>query len=56
MHHVLSSSVFLFIQDVPRAAGSREILFRVQLPYMEELTLVYLEKEGDGPNDELSKS
>ncbi|XP_070160141.1 disks large 1 tumor suppressor protein isoform X5 [Polyergus mexicanus] len=36
------------------ATGSREILYRVQLPYMEELTLVYLEQEGDEPNDELS--
>ncbi|XP_020284227.1 disks large 1 tumor suppressor protein isoform X5 [Pseudomyrmex gracilis] len=36
------------------ATGSREILYRVQLPYMEELTLVYLEKEGIDTNDELS--
>ncbi|XP_029158262.1 disks large 1 tumor suppressor protein isoform X5 [Nylanderia fulva] len=36
------------------ATGSKEILYRVQLPYMEELTLVYLEMEGDEPNDELS--
>ncbi|XP_018058376.1 PREDICTED: disks large 1 tumor suppressor protein isoform X1 [Atta colombica] len=41
-------------EDLSCATGSREILFRVQLPYMEELTLVYLEKEGDEPNDELS--
>ncbi|XP_025153756.1 disks large homolog 4 isoform X4 [Harpegnathos saltator] len=41
-------------EDLSCAAGSREILFRVQLPYMEELTLVYLEKEGDEPNDDLS--
>lgn len=45
----------LFIQDLSCATGSREILYRVQLPYMEELTLVYLEKEADEPNDELSK-
>lgn len=36
--------------------GSKEILYRVELPYMEELTLVYLEKEGDENVDELSKS
>lgn len=47
-----------FIQDLPSAAGSKEILYRVELPYMEELTLVYLEKEGgdDDNNEELSKS
>lgn len=49
-------SLFLFIQDLSCATGSREILYRVQLPYMEELTLVYLEKEADEPNEELSKS
>ncbi|XP_011505778.1 PREDICTED: disks large 1 tumor suppressor protein-like [Ceratosolen solmsi marchali] len=27
--------------------GSKEILYRVELPYMEELTLVYLEKDDD---------
>ncbi|KAG7208133.1 hypothetical protein KM043_009703 [Ampulex compressa] len=41
-------------EDVSCAAGSREILYRVELPYMEELTLVYLEKEDDENNDELS--
>ncbi|KYN02217.1 Disks large 1 tumor suppressor protein [Cyphomyrmex costatus] len=43
-----------YTQDDTNTEGSREILFRVQLPYMEELTLVYLEKEADEPNDELS--
>lgn len=42
--------------NLSHATGSREILYRVELPYMEELTLVYLEKEGDDNNDELSKS
>ncbi|KAL2740982.1 disks large 4 isoform X4 [Vespula squamosa] len=32
-------------EDLSCVAGSREILYRVELPYMEELTLVYLEKE-----------
>ncbi|XP_034937867.1 disks large homolog 4 isoform X4 [Chelonus insularis] len=41
-------------EDLSSAAGSREILYRVELPYMEELTLVYLEKEGDENVDELS--
>ncbi|KAL6419911.1 hypothetical protein ACFW04_011062 [Cataglyphis niger] len=43
-----------YTQDDTNTEGSREILYRVQLPYMEELTLVYLEQEGDEPNDELS--
>ncbi|TGZ31812.1 Disks large 1 tumor suppressor protein, partial [Temnothorax longispinosus] len=43
-----------YTQDDTNTEGSREILYRVQLPYMEELTLVYLEKEADEPNDELS--
>ncbi|XP_066581508.1 disks large 1 tumor suppressor protein isoform X3 [Prorops nasuta] len=34
-------------EALSRNAGSKEILYRVELPYMEELTLVYLEKEGD---------
>ncbi|XP_043272342.1 disks large homolog 4 isoform X7 [Venturia canescens] len=41
-------------EDLSCATGSKEILYRVELPYMEELTLVYLEKEGDENNDELS--
>ncbi|XP_047353959.1 disks large homolog 4-like isoform X13 [Vespa velutina] len=32
-------------EDLSCVAGSKEILYRVELPYMEELTLVYLEKE-----------
>ncbi|XP_012276373.1 disks large 1 tumor suppressor protein isoform X4 [Orussus abietinus] len=40
-------------EDLSSATGSREILYRVELPYMEELTLVYLEKEDDENNDEL---
>lgn len=39
-----------------RYTGSREILYRVELPYMEELTLVYLEKEDDEDTMQLSKS
>ncbi|CAK9797982.1 Disks large 1 tumor suppressor protein [Anthophora plagiata] len=41
-----------YTQDDTNTEGSREILYRVELPYMEELTLVYLEKEDD--NDEFS--
>ncbi|XP_020710841.1 disks large 1 tumor suppressor protein isoform X11 [Athalia rosae] len=41
-------------EDLSSATGSKEILYRVKLPYMEELTLVYLEKEGDENNEELS--
>ncbi|XP_044010804.1 disks large 1 tumor suppressor protein isoform X2 [Aphidius gifuensis] len=33
-------------EDLSSEPGSKEILYRVELPYMEELTLVYLEKEG----------
>ncbi|KAL0132118.1 hypothetical protein PUN28_000112 [Cardiocondyla obscurior] len=43
-----------YTQDDTNTEGSREILYRVQLPYMEELTLVYLEKEGDEPDDDFS--
>lgn len=61
VHHSPSHSLrkfflFLFVQGLTCATGSKEILYRVQLPYMEELTLVYLEKEGDEPHEELSKS
>ncbi|XP_024938998.1 disks large 1 tumor suppressor protein isoform X13 [Cephus cinctus] len=41
-------------EDLSSATGSKEILYRVELPYMEELTLVYLEKDGDENNEELS--
>ncbi|CAK9831640.1 Disks large 1 tumor suppressor protein [Anthophora retusa] len=41
-----------YTQDDTNTEGSREILYRVELPYMEELTLVYLEKEDD--NEEFS--
>ncbi|XP_074105496.1 disks large 1 tumor suppressor protein-like isoform X4 [Cotesia typhae] len=40
-------------EDLSSVAGSKEILYRVELPYMEELTLVYLEKEEDENNVEL---
>ncbi|XP_076618519.1 MAGUK family member discs large 1 isoform X5 [Colletes latitarsis] len=43
-----------YTQDDTNTEGSREILYRVELPYMEELTLVYLEKEDDENDDELS--
>ncbi|KOX72712.1 Disks large 1 tumor suppressor protein [Melipona quadrifasciata] len=43
-----------YTQDDTNTEGSREILYRVELPYMEELTLVYLEKEDDDINDEFS--
>ncbi|XP_026300211.1 disks large 1 tumor suppressor protein isoform X14 [Apis mellifera] len=43
-----------YTQDDTNTEGSREILYRVELPYMEELTLVYLEKEDDDNNDEFS--
>nr|XP_012153057.1 PREDICTED: disks large 1 tumor suppressor protein isoform X5 [Megachile rotundata] len=43
-----------YTQDDTNTEGSREILYRVELPYMEELTLVYLEKEDDENNDEFS--
>ncbi|XP_061938693.1 disks large 1 tumor suppressor protein isoform X18 [Apis cerana] len=43
-----------YTQDDTNTEGSREILYRVELPYMEELTLVYLEKEDDDNNDEIS--
>lgn len=46
----------LFNKDLSSVAGSKEILYRVELPYMEELTLVYLEKEDDENNVELCKS
>jgi hypothetical protein len=37
--------------------GSKEIIYRVELPYMEELTLVYLEKEADeDDNQQLCKT
>ncbi|KAK2577284.1 hypothetical protein KPH14_003418 [Odynerus spinipes] len=43
-----------YTQDDTNTEGSREILYRVELPYMEELTLVYLEKEYVDENcDEL---
>ncbi|XP_046589146.1 disks large 1 tumor suppressor protein isoform X15 [Neodiprion lecontei] len=41
-------------EDLSSATGSKEILYRVELPYMEELTLVYLEKDGDENVEELS--
>ncbi|KAH0568379.1 Disks large 1 tumor suppressor protein [Cotesia glomerata] len=40
-------------EDLSSVAGSKEILYRVELPYMEELTLVYLEKEDDENNVDL---
>nr|XP_031828273.1 disks large 1 tumor suppressor protein isoform X4 [Nomia melanderi] len=43
-----------YTQDDTNTEGSREILYRVELPYMEELTLVYLEKEDDENDEELS--
>nr|XP_034186588.1 disks large homolog 4 isoform X1 [Osmia lignaria] len=43
-----------YTQDDTNTEGSREILYRVELPYIEELTLVALEKEDDENNDELS--
>ncbi|XP_076249649.1 MAGUK family member discs large 1 isoform X12 [Calliopsis andreniformis] len=43
-----------YTQDDTNTEGSREILYRVELPYMEELTLVYLEKEDDENVDEIS--
>ncbi|XP_011305569.1 disks large 1 tumor suppressor protein isoform X2 [Fopius arisanus] len=43
-----------YTQDDTNTEGSKEILYRVELPYMEELTLVYLEKEGDENVEELS--
>ncbi|XP_068978921.1 disks large 1 tumor suppressor protein isoform X4 [Bombus flavifrons] len=43
-----------YTQDDTNTEGSREILYRVELPYMEELTLVYLEQEDDKNNDECS--
>ena len=44
------------IDNLSSGTGSREILYRVELPYMEELTLVYLEKDGDEDTEQLSKS
>ncbi|XP_046739337.1 disks large homolog 4 isoform X6 [Diprion similis] len=43
-----------YTQDDTNTEGSKEILYRVELPYMEELTLVYLEKDGDENVEELS--
>ncbi|XP_076164054.1 disks large 1 tumor suppressor protein-like isoform X18 [Ptiloglossa arizonensis] len=43
-----------YTQDDTNTEGSREILYRVELPYMEELTLVYLEKEDDENDEEIS--
>ncbi|XP_076754767.1 MAGUK family member discs large 1 isoform X18 [Xylocopa sonorina] len=43
-----------YTQDDTNTEGSREILYRVELPYMEELTVVYLEKEDDENNEEIS--
>ncbi|KOC64052.1 Disks large 1 tumor suppressor protein, partial [Habropoda laboriosa] len=43
-----------YTQDDTNTEGSREILYRVELPYMEELTLVYLEKEDDENINEFS--
>ncbi|XP_017888415.2 disks large 1 tumor suppressor protein isoform X14 [Ceratina calcarata] len=40
-----------YTQDDTNTEGSREILYRVELPYMEELTLVYLEQEDDVNNE-----
>ncbi|CAL7951926.1 unnamed protein product [Xylocopa violacea] len=43
-----------YTQDDTNTEGSREILYRVELPYMEELTVVYLEKEDDENDEEIS--
>ncbi|XP_076643509.1 MAGUK family member discs large 1 isoform X19 [Halictus rubicundus] len=43
-----------YTQDDTNTEGSKEILYRVELPYMEELTLIYLEKEDDENDEEIS--
>lgn len=58
LSHLIARLLHLFHSQkefLSCVAGSREILYRVELPYMEELTLVYLEKEDDDNNDEFSK-
>lgn len=54
-HRALLLPVSFIKRYLSYVAGSREILYRVELPYMEELTLVYLEQEDDKNNDECSK-